>query len=118
MKTRTLIELLTLGSNLYLMSQDKELMEKLAHMVKEGKQKLDDFLHNEGAEEYDETTLLHKLAEKAKDVEQKFEKRLEEAAIKIYQKLHIAHINEIEALQKEISVLKEELAQLKNSQQK
>ncbi|MFN4233744.1 MAG: hypothetical protein ACK4IK_02935 [Bacteroidia bacterium] len=118
MKTRTLLELLTLGSNLYIMSQDKELMEKLANMVKEGKQKLDDFIHSEGAEEYDEATLLHKLAEKAKDVEQQFEKRLEEAAIKIYQKLHIAHINDIEALQKEISVLREELAQLKNPQGK
>lgn len=118
MKTRTLLELLTLGSNLYLMSQDKELMEKLANMVKEGKQKLDDFMHSEGSEEYDETTLLHKLAEKAKDVEQQFEKRLEEVAIKIYQKLHIAHVNDIEALQKEIATLREELAQLKNPQGK
>jgi polyhydroxyalkanoate synthesis regulator phasin len=114
MKTRTLIELMTLGSNLYLMSQDKELMEKLAKMASEGKQKLDDFMHTEGGVEDDEMSLFQKLTEKAKEVEKQLEQRLEEAAVKVYQKLHIAHINDIEALQSEINQLKEELAALKS----
>lgn len=114
MKTRTLIELMTLGTNLYLVSQDKEMMEKLAKLVSEGKQKFDDFMYTDDAGENDEMTMFQKLTEKAKEVEKQLEKRLEEAAAKIYQKMHIAHVNDIEALQKEINDLKEELTILKN----
>jgi polyhydroxyalkanoate synthesis regulator phasin len=114
MKTKTLIELMTLGSSIYLLSQDKEKMEKLSNLVKDGKEKFDDFFTPEDGAEYDEMTMFQKLAEKAKEVEKQLEKRLEEAAVVIYQKLHIAHVNDIEALQNQINELKEELAALKS----
>lgn len=113
MKAKTLLELMTLGTNLYLISQDKEMMEKLFNLAKDGKQKLDDFITPEGTE-YDETTMFQKLTEKAKEVEKQLEERLEAAAVKIYQKLHIAHVNDIESLQTEINELKEELAAIKS----
>jgi len=96
------------------MSQDKEMMEKLSKMASDGKQKLDEFLHTEEGVDYDEMSLFQKLTEKAKKVEEQLEQRLEEAAVKVYQKLHIAHVNDIEALQKEIDQLKEELATIKS----
>jgi len=118
MKTRTLIELMTLGTNLYLVSQDKEMMEKLSNFVKDGKQKFEDFIQPEDGAEDDEMTMFQKLTEKAKEVEKQLEKRLEEAAVVIYQKLHIAHVNDIESLQNQINELKEELAALKSQPNK
>lgn len=107
MKAKTMLQLLTLSSNLYLISKDKELMDKLSKLLAEGKEKLDDFLDDDLPEDQEGT--LHRLYRKAKEAEKEFEKKVEDFVEKTYEKMHIAHTNEIDKLQAQIDELKKEL---------
>lgn len=117
MKARTLIELLTLSSNLYVIAKDKEFFEKLKSYADKGKEKYDSFMNEEGEEGDD---LLHKLLHKAQEAKEELERKMEEVAASVYKKMHIAHTDEVDALRTEIDTLRKQLnlaeARFNNSQ--
>jgi len=117
MKARTLIELLTLSSNLYVIAKDKEFFEKLKSYAEKGQEKYDEFMHEEGDEGDD---LLHKLLHKAQEAKEELERKMEEVAVSVYKKMRIAHTDQVEALHTEIDLLRRQLnlaeARFNNSQ--
>ena len=111
MKAKTLVELLTLSTNLYMISKDEEFMKNLSEMTEKGKKKVSDFIDNFSEEGEDgEDKLVQKVLHKAKQAKEELEKKIEEIAVKIYDKMHIAHTDEIKKLSEEIERVKRELA--------
>jgi polyhydroxyalkanoate synthesis regulator phasin len=112
MKARTLVELLTLSSNLYMMSKDKELMAKFHDMADKGKEKINDFMKSEKDEDGNEIEFLQKIAIKAHDVKEELEAKIGEMVAQFYQKINVAHTDEIKTLHLKIEDLSKTVALL------
>lgn len=109
MRVKTLLELLSISSSVYMISKDEEFFNRLGKMVEKGKDKISDLTEEfTGAAEEDQ--LLNKLIEKAKQAKEEFDHKMEEVAKKVYDKMSIAHTDQVEALQLDIAKLKKELA--------
>lgn len=106
MDTKKIIKLLTLTTNLYIIAKDKEFFESLSNLVKKGKEAFSE--SPEDGEESEED-LIQQLIQKATEAKEEIEKKMEEIAVGVYDKMHIAHTNEIERLEKQIEELKKEL---------
>jgi polyhydroxyalkanoate synthesis regulator phasin len=110
MKAKTLVQLLSLSTSLYMISKDEQLMSKVGAAAKKGKEKLND-LYRDLSEESEES-LTDKILQKAMEAKAELEKRIEETVITVYDKMKIAHTNEIKDLHLQLSALKKELTQL------
>jgi polyhydroxyalkanoate synthesis regulator phasin len=111
MRAKSLIELLTLSTNLYMISKDEEFMQNLSEMMKKGKKKAEDIFDEfSGEDEEGEDTLIQKFLQKAKKAKEELEQKIEDTAAKVYQKMHIAHADELKKLAEEVDRLKRELA--------
>jgi polyhydroxyalkanoate synthesis regulator phasin len=117
MQIRTMLRLLSLGTNLYLIAQDKELMEKLKHMAQAGKEKYDEIFHGDEESDMTEDDLLSRLSVLAGEVKEKMNSEMAAIAKKTYEKLHIAHADEVRELRTQIEHLQNELNALKSDQQ-
>jgi polyhydroxyalkanoate synthesis regulator phasin len=110
MKAKSIIELLTLSTNLYMISKDEEFIETLSEMLKKGKKKAEDILDNfsdTGAE--DEDKLIKKLLIKAQDAREQLERKMDDTAVFVYRKMHIAYAADVEKLAQELECLKQKL---------
>ena len=120
MRAKTLVELLTLSTNLYMISKDEVFMKNLEEMAKKGKMKLDDFMDDfSETGEDEEETLVQKVMHKANQAKEEFEKKMEELAVTVYKKMNIAHAEDlnnlatrIELLEKKINLLESKLETL------
>lgn len=118
MRVRTLVDLLTLSTNVYMISKDEEFMKNLSEMADKGKKKFEKFMDDISTEpEGEEATegsngqkIVQRLVEKAKEAKEEFESRMEEVAKRVYAKMHIANTEEVSQLKDEIESLKKELA--------
>jgi len=109
MKAKNLIQLLSLSTSLYMLSKDEELMNKVSDLAKKGTQKLNDF-YDHVKEGDDDEQLSEKVLRTLKEAKEELDRKIEEAVIRIYEKMNIAHTNSIAALQEELNNLKKELA--------
>jgi polyhydroxyalkanoate synthesis regulator phasin len=122
MRAKTLVELLTLSTNLYMISKDEAFMKNVEEMAKKGKMKLDDFMDDfSETVEDDEETLVQKVMHKANEAKVEFEKKMEELAVTVYKKMNIAHAEDlnnlatkIELLENKIDILESKLETLEN----
>lgn len=112
MKARTLVELLTLSSNLYMLSKDKDLMEKFHDMTDKGKDKINSFMKTEKDADGNEIEFLQKVAMKAHDFKEELEVKIGEMVTQFYQKVNIAHTDEIKALNAKLEDLSKTVALL------
>ena len=118
MRAKTLIEVLSLSTNLYMIAKDQEFLDNLSEMTKKGKKKLEDLLDDFGSKEGDdEETLLNRFLDKVKQAREELNNKMEEAAIRVYKKLQITHTDElqkvltrIDSLEKQINLLESRLA--------
>lgn len=111
MRAKTLIGLLTLSTNLYMISKDEEFMKNLAEMLSKGKKKAGDLIDEfSGEDEEGEEKLLQKLFHKAREAREQLERKIEETAVTVYAKMHIAHADEVKGLSAEVERLKRELS--------
>jgi polyhydroxyalkanoate synthesis regulator phasin len=117
MQLRTMFRLLSLGTNLYLIAQDKELMEKLKHMAKSGKEKYDEIFHGDEESDMTEDDLLSRLSAMAGEVKEKMNQEMEAIAKKTFDKLNIAQADEVRHLKSQIEQLQNELNALRSGQQ-
>ena len=107
MRAKTIIELASLSATLYTISKDKEFFERLGNMAEKGKEFIDEFSEED---EEGETQIIQKLIEKAGQAKEEIEKKMEEVAVAVYGKMHIAHTDEIVKLEEQINNLRTELA--------
>jgi polyhydroxyalkanoate synthesis regulator phasin len=96
---------------MYMISKDEEFMQNLNEMMKKGKQKAEDIINEfTGDEEEGDEKLIQKFLHKAQKAKEELEKKIEEAATKVYEKMHIAHADELRKLAAEVARLKNELS--------
>ncbi len=107
MRAKTMIELLTLSTNLYMIAKDKETMENISKLVNKGKEKWDEVL-NPG-EEVEEVDLMQRIMAKAKEAKEELDRKMEEVAVKVYAKMHIAHADDVKALEEKIELLEKQV---------
>ena len=113
MKTKTIIELLTLSSSLYMLSKDTEMMEKLKEMVEKGKDRVNKAMATpQTDEEGNELEFLDKLIIKAAEAKAELEERIEKAVAEFYHKANIAHTDEIRALNERLAEAEKTIALL------
>lgn len=93
-----------------MMSKDKELMEKLHNMTEKGKDKINSFMASEKDEDGNEIAFLQKIAHKAHEVKEELEAKISEMVAEFYQKVNIAHTDEIKALHAKIDDLSKQVA--------
>lgn len=110
MRAKTLVELLTLSTNLYILSKDEDFMKNVTEMTKKGKEKFDNFMDefSESGED-DEVTLMQKVVQKAQQAKEEFEKKMEEVAVTVYKKMHIAHADDLNELMERIELLEKKI---------
>ncbi len=107
MRAKTFIELMSLSATLYTIAKDKEFFERLGNMAEKGKDFVDEFSEED---EEGETHMIQKLIEKAGQAKEEIEKKMEEVAVSVYSKMHIAHTDEIAKLEEQINNLRTEFA--------
>lgn len=103
MKTKTILELLTLSASLYHIANDTHLLEKLHEISDKGKESINkvasDHLVDEDGNEME---LVDKLLHKAAEVRQELELKIEEMVASFYKKINVAHLDEIKALNEKL----------------
>lgn len=108
MKAKTIIELINLSTNLYMLTKDEEVVNRISKLATTGKEKISELYEN--ISEAGEGQLMELLMHKAAEAKIELEHRISEFVIESYDKLKIAHTNEIKRLEDEINNLKTELA--------
>lgn len=111
MKTRTFIELLTLSSNLYMISKDEKTMEKIHNLSQKGKDAINNFVSEKITDsEGNELEFVDKMLYKMHEAKEELENKIESVVHSMYEKMHIAHAEQIESLEKKIEALSKELS--------
>jgi polyhydroxyalkanoate synthesis regulator phasin len=103
MKTKTLLELITLASSVYYLARDTQIIERINELSEKGKDNINFFasepvLDEDGNEMEFADKLLYKTAQFKDEIEEK----IEELVAKFYKKVNIAHLDEIRALNEKL----------------
>ncbi len=122
MKAKTLLELMTLSSNLYMLSKDEDLMNRLKDMAEKGKERVNKAMSEDMKdEEGNELEFVDKVIRKASQAKEELEDKIEELVAKFYKSINVAHLDEIRALnekldqsQRAISLLEARLNKLED----
>ena len=113
MKTKTIVELLTLASSLYYITKDTHLIEKINELSSKGKENINEFFSETQLDENgNELEFWDKLTLKAKQAKEELEEMIEERVTKFYKKVNIAHTDEIMSLNEKLEKLDRKVALL------
>lgn len=113
MRTKTIIELLTLSSSLYVLAKEYNLFDRIGELTEEGKAKFnkiadENLLDAEG----NEVELIDKFILKANQAKEELEEKIEELIVKFYKKINVAHTDEITALHLKLEKSEDKIALL------
>ncbi|WP_299124243.1 hypothetical protein [uncultured Winogradskyella sp.] len=113
MKTRTILELLTLSSSIYHFAKEAQLMGRINELSDKGKNEINKVASESHIDEDgNELEFIDKIILKANQVKDELEQKIEEQAVKIYKKMNIAHLDEIKALNEKLKNADREIALL------
>jgi len=99
MKTKTLIELITLSSSIYFLIKDTEIMEKINEYSERGKKSLNNMMSEPTLDENgNELDFTDKIIVKAKELNEELHEKIEALVVQLYKKINVAHLDEIKAL--------------------
>ncbi|NOQ71175.1 MAG: hypothetical protein GQ574_04175 [Crocinitomix sp.] len=123
MKAKTILELLTLSSSIYVLAKDTDLMDRLKEMSEKGKDRINKAVSEPLLDEDgNELEFVDKIIHKAAQAKEELEHKIEELIAKFYKKINIAHLDEIRALNekaadadKAIALLEARLNQLEGN---
>jgi polyhydroxyalkanoate synthesis regulator phasin len=113
MKTKTLLELLTLSSSLYFIAKDAHLVERINNLTEKGKDGINKFVSESNVDENgNELEFIDKIILKTHQLKEELDKKIEEQVVKLYKKMNVAHLDEIKALNEKIEKLDRTVALL------
>ena len=113
MKTKTLLEYLTLSSSIYVLARDTRLLEKLQEYSERSKDNINKIMSDTPLDENgNELEFLDKVALKTRELKEELDERIEELVIKFYKKIKVTHLDEIKALNERIEKLERTTALL------
>jgi hypothetical protein len=111
MKAKTLIELAALSANLYAISKETHLMEKLKDLSEQGRDKLNEFMSEKSVDEDgNEIPFSERLLLKAKEAREELEIRIGEMVAAFYEKVNIAHTDKLTELENKLDEISKNLA--------
>ncbi len=99
MKTKTLIELITLSTSLYVLARETHALDKLSEWSEDTVKDVNE-IASESILDKDgnELGLTDKIKRKADELKVEFEAKIEDVVSKVYKKINIAHLDDIKAL--------------------
>ena len=103
MKTKTILELLTLTSSIYYLAKDSNLLERISEMSEKGKENINKMASETLVDEDgNEMEFLDKVIFKTAQLKEELEQKVEELVEKFYKKINVAHLDEIKALDEKL----------------
>jgi len=113
MKTKTLLEWLTLTSSIYYIVKDTKLMDRFNELSQKGKDEINKVVSESVLDEDgNELEFIDKIILKTNQVKDELEEKIEELIVKFYKKMNIAHLDEINALNEKLDKANEAIALL------
>lgn len=111
MKAKTFLELVTLSANLYTISKETHLLDKVKELSEESKERINAFMKEKVLDENgNEVEFIERLMMKAHEAKSDLEAKIAEVVAAFYEKVNIAHTDKIHELEEKIEILKRELA--------
>ena len=106
MKTKTILELLTLSSSIYYLAKDTKFLDKISEFSEKGKDNLNNIMSESQLDENgNELEFADKLILKTHELKEELNDKIEELIVKFYKKINVAHIDEIKALNEKLEKL-------------
>ncbi len=103
MKTKTLLELLTLSASLYHLAKDTQLVDRISKLSESSINSINAFSSETMIDEDgNEMELLDKLYHKAGEMRDELEQKVEELVRTFYIKINVAHLDEIKGLNEKL----------------
>ncbi|MBT8271217.1 MAG: hypothetical protein HKO90_00375 [Flavobacteriaceae bacterium] len=113
MKTKTILELLTLSTSLYHLAKRTELIDRFNEISAKGKEGLNQFATETITDEDgNELEFIDKIIFKTAQAKQELDEKIEELIAKFYEKVNIAHTDEIRALKDQLEKCDQAIALL------
>lgn len=110
MRTKTFLELLTLSSNMYLIAKDTNALEKIHEYSEKSKDKINAFVKEKITDsEGNELEFVDKMVLKMHEAKEELEKKIESVVATMYEKMNIAHTDQIKNLEEKMEALTKEL---------
>ena len=111
MKAKTFLELVALSANLYSISKENHLMDKLKDLSEDGKDNINSFMSEKVLDENgNEIEFMDRLMMKAQEAKGELEQKIGEMVATFYEKVNIAHVDKIKELEEKVELVKRELA--------
>lgn len=106
MKTKTILELLTLSSTLYYIARDTQLMDKLGELSEKGKENLNQLMEEPQLDaDGNQMEFVDKIIAKTQQLKDELNEKIEQQVVKFYKKINVAHLDEVKALNERIEKL-------------
>lgn len=113
MKTKTILELLTLSSSIYFLARDTNLLDKINELTEKGKNHINKAVSESQLDENgNELEFVDKIILKTQELQEELHENIEELVAKFYKKIQVAHLDEIKALHEKIEKQDQMLALL------
>lgn len=111
MRTKTFLELLTLSSNLYLIAKDTNALEKIHEYSEKGKDSINNFVKEKITDsDGNELEFVDKMVVKMHEAKEELEKKIATVVESMYDKMSIAHVNQINELEEKLESLTKEVS--------
>ncbi|NNL34163.1 MAG: hypothetical protein HKO80_13230 [Flavobacteriaceae bacterium] len=106
MKTKTILELLTLSSSLYYLAKDTNVLDRLNELSEKGKDNINKIVSESHLDESGkELEFVDKIILKTHELKEELNEKVEELVVKFYRKINVAHLDEIKALKDKLEKL-------------
>ncbi len=99
MKTKSIVELVTLSATLYHLAKDTHVIDRISEISEKNKERFNSFAAETVLDEDgNEMELLDKIYRKAGEVKDELELKIEELVHAFYKKINVAHLDEVNGL--------------------
>lgn len=106
MKTKTILELLTLSSSLYYIARDTQVLDRLGELSEKGKDNLNKIMSERPLDDNGkELEFVDRLIAKTQELKDELNEKIEKQVVKFYKKINVAHLDEIKALNEKLETL-------------
>ena len=113
MKTKTILELLTLSSSIYFLARDTHFLDKINDLSEKGKENINRVMSESQLDENgNEIEFVDKIILKTNELREELNDKIEELVAKFYKKIQVAHLDDIKAINEKIEKLDKMVALL------
>ncbi|MFK7782668.1 hypothetical protein [Psychroserpens sp.] len=106
MKTKTILELITLSSSLYFIAKDNHFLDRINELSEKGKDNMNKFMTDSQFDENgNELEFVNRIIAKTHELKEELNEKIEQQVIKFYKKINVAHLDEIKALNEKLEKL-------------